>query len=263
MTPQDQENIIAYLRDELSEDQENKFLASLETDKELNQEFLVHKQLFDALGADSWSQSSEDNQEYESLVALAKSDQLQRLKSSLKEAEAAHQLTKDSTTFINWRVWSVAAVLLAVVGIFSVLNSTPDYQELFDQYSDKTSISSVIERGDTMSNLEVQIETAHREKKYLEAISLSQSLDLSQVKNAAIILYMGDSNVRLGQYNDALEIYNYLINSNLLDAPKGLWFKALTYLKMEDITNTKATLQYIVANNLHNAALAKELLTEL
>lgn len=263
MTPQEQQHINAYLRNELSEEQQQEFLASLAKDESLKEAFKLHKQLFESLGEEAWSQASENNQEYEQLVSIAKSEQIQALKSMLANTTVQQKEGASWKVFKNWKVMSAAAVLLALVGIFSVLNSSPNYQDLFDQYWQQTSISSTIERGDLINETAVQIELAHREQDYPQAILLYQSVDVAMVKSAAVFLYAGDSHLQLGAYNKALEVYQNLINSDLLDAPKGYWFKALAYLKMEDIANTRSTLEYIVANNLYNSTLAKELLAQL
>ena len=263
MTEHDQENIIAFLRDELTQSKRQEFLDSLANNQELAQEFELHKSLFHSLGAESWSSATSDNLEFKELVAIAKSEQISQLKQVLQTTASNHKPSSGWALFKNWRVLSAAAVLLALVGIFSIMDSDPNYQELFEQYEQKSTIGSTIERGDNSNNLELEVELAYRKEAYQEVVELSNTLDLENTQNAPIYLFLGDSYTRLGRFDEALNTYDLLIKSDLLDAQKGYWFKGLTYLKMEDVTNTKATLEYIVANKLYNETLAAELLRKI
>jgi len=263
MTLQDQENIIAFLRNELSEFKRQKFLDSLTNNQELAHEFELHKKLFESLGKNTWSEATQNNLDYQELLAIAKSEQISELRHILEATSAKHKMSSNWKVFKKWKLLSVAALTLALVGIFSIFDSNPNYQELFEQYEQKSSVTSTIERGKSQSDIEVQIETAYRKKEYRKAVILTHSLSLDTITNASIFLYLGDSYTKLNEYSKAIHTFDQLIGSNLLDAQKGYWFKALTYLKMEDPSNIRATLEYIIANKLYNDWLAEELLRKI
>jgi tetratricopeptide (TPR) repeat protein len=263
MTEHEQENINAFLRDELTQTKRQEFINSLANNAELAQELELQKRLYDSLGAQSWSSSTSDNLEFKALAAIAKSEQIKQLKQVLETTSLSHKSSSGWSILKNWRVLSAAAVVLAIVGIFSILDTGPNYQELFYEYQQKSSISSTIERGDNNDSIALEIELAYRNKAFARVLELSNVFVLKNTKNASVYLFLGDSYTQLDRFDEALITYDSLIKSDLLDSPKGYWFKALTYLKMKDLTNTKATLEYIVANKLYNDALAAELLRKI
>ncbi|MCH9661213.1 MAG: hypothetical protein K0U54_09910, partial [Bacteroidetes bacterium] len=82
--------------------------------------------------------------------------------------------------------------------------------------------------------------------------------------NDAVYLYSGMSHIALGDFESGHSDFDILIASNSLDASKGLWFKALAYLKANDTHKAKQMLLEILSDSSNfNTTKAQELFEEL
>ena len=69
--------------------------------------------------------------------------------------------------------------------------------------------------------------------------------------------------MKIAKTANAIETFNQLIESKLLDASKGYWYKALAYVKAGDKEQAKALLEKITSDSLYNHQKAEELLDKL
>ena len=66
-----------------------------------------------------------------------------------------------------------------------------------------------------------------------------------------------------GNLENAKTTFDQLIESDLLDASKGYWYKALLFLKKGEEQEAKVILEKIKSESLYNSLKAGELLEEL
>ncbi|WP_290702158.1 tetratricopeptide repeat protein, partial [Lacinutrix sp.] len=77
-------------------------------------------------------------------------------------------------------------------------------------------------------------------------------------------LYLGVSQLELENYTEALKNFQKIIDSKTMDQSKGYWYKALTYLKMDDRENAIKEFEISAYSPKHfNHVEARELLKEL
>lgn len=77
------------------------------------------------------------------------------------------------------------------------------------------------------------------------------------------MIYKGLSEIELSKYLEAEKTFDSLINSDLIDAEKGYWFKSLLYLKNNKILKCKTLLNKIITESLFNKEKAELLLVDL
>lgn len=76
--------------------------------------------------------------------------------------------------------------------------------------------------------------------------------------------YIGMSYLELEQPKEAVVFFDKLYNSDSFDQSKGLWYKCLVYLKINDNVKLKNTLIKIIENPAnYNYNKARELLDDL
>jgi hypothetical protein len=70
--------------------------------------------------------------------------------------------------------------------------------------------------------------------------------------------------MELGEFNEAIKVFNYFESQDYtIYTETALWYKALSYLRNDDLDMAKANLQKIADNENTYATEAKELLKKL
>ena len=138
---------------------------------------------------------------------------------------------------------SIASILFVSLGYWFFGNSSTE--DLYLQYYTQEDLPSVIKRGDDHSLLEQGV-LSFQDEQYRDAISyfnnyIKEQQDIDNV----VYLYSGMSHLLMKHWELALQDFETMAQSNSLDASKGLWFKALVYLKMGDESKAKKQLQQI------------------
>nr|WP_321228174.1 hypothetical protein [uncultured Psychroserpens sp.] len=251
-----------YLQGLLSENEQNSFLERLEFDSNFRDTFKLEEQLFNSLNEDSWSFIEQKNSEVDEYLNLLEEDDLKKLKKTLNRVSEEFKETPKKKT--KYRFYYLAAASIALLISLSIfLNQDASNQELVNDYLDTSRLPSFVSRGE--ASIDDLIEAQH----YFENEDYQRSLDIfttaleTNTTNASIYLYTGISQMRLEKYTAAELTFDKLIQSDLLDAQKGHWYKALLYLKQDKVVESKIMLEKIVANSYYNHSKAKELLEKL
>lgn len=251
-----------FFKGELSADEEKTLLEKRANDLLFNEKFDFEKQLFDNLNDDSWSFiKKNDSKELDAYTRLFQSDETKKLTSILQEVNANYQKINNKKNK-RWFLYASAAVIALLICFYVVLNTSSSPLELYASYLDTSEIPSLIARGD--ENELVNAQRLFEKEMYTEALVLfNEKLSNSDNQYATLALYVGISQMELDQYKDAESTFDTLIASATLDAPKGYWYKALLYLKTNEIEKSTALLRKISSESLYNHAKAKGLLEEL
>ncbi|AUC14252.1 hypothetical protein BTO06_03405 [Tenacibaculum sp. SZ-18] len=254
-----------FLRNELSKEDQNAFLERLESDADFKQHYLLEKQLSEALNEESWSFADQiDNKEFNEYEALFKSDEIQDLKAVIKKA--SHKTNNVGRGRIISFISGFAASVL--IGFFLLKPmfepNVLDTNGLYTEYASLESLPSFVERGtNNFGAILNEGEKLFREKKFRESLAVfNRFLDANKEVSGAYI-YAALAETELKNYDNAIGILNELATSNLIDAEKAYWYKALISLKKNKIDDSKELLEKIIKNNFYKSKEAKELLDKL
>ncbi|MFY0630214.1 MAG: hypothetical protein JXR05_07520 [Flavobacteriaceae bacterium] len=249
-----------FLNGQLSEEEQNSFLERMKNDVEFKEQVTLEKQLVESLNDDSWSFLEEDNNaEVKEYEAILRSKEVQEIKQSIAQAQDIYKQT-ETPKKKNWIGYAIAASVTILVAITIFSNKKKSPQELYASFLQKTDLLALIDRGSSTSLSSAQ--ESFDNKEYEETIRLLSEVTDS-IRNGNVYLYLAISQMELKEYSNAESTLGQLINSNLLDAQKGHWFKSLLYLKSNQTEKLKAELKIIISNSYYKKDDAKELLSKI
>ncbi|WP_299435006.1 hypothetical protein [uncultured Aquimarina sp.] len=267
------DQIDAYLNESMSKDEKLVFEKKMQTNDLLKQEVGLNKSLKTVVKDEGWVLMDPKNvqkDEISSIRSYRRSDEFinaqEAIESSAKKFFDEKYPNKKNK---NWIYYTgvVAAALLA----FVVLRYTggQDTQNLYATYSDWEQLPSLIVQGDDDQEL-AKAELLFEDQKYKEAIIIfntfitENSAEKNIETNPYIFSYLGIAHLELENYQKALEYFERLQQSGMIDYSRAYWYKALLYIKKSDIIKAKEQLRLIVANNKnYNYNEAQELLEKL
>lgn len=261
MSQQDLEYIIAFLRDELDEVQRQDFLTRLDSEANFKALFDLEKQQFDALGDASWPLADSKDETLKMYEQAANSDTIKALNDKLNSRKGRQKKSVPVYKLPLVR-WAAAVVLIALVLASLLLGGKQTPQELYAQYLNLDDIPSLTVRSDQDSTL-VAMEGMFRSGYYGSFINLAREHAELVENNSSLLLYQGLSYLEQQKLDEAISVFDKLIASDLIDAPRGHWFKALAYLKRNQPEKAKEILEYIINNKLFNTSEAEALLKQL
>ena len=163
---------------------------------------------------------------------------------------------------------AVVVVILIVLGVtfffFNIKNTESDlFAEYFEPFSDV-----IVNRNEEESDLLTIGMAAYNYEDYtIAAIRLEQFLNRDDVsednqKNAPI--YIGISNLAIGNEYSAIKKFKAIIEQNNAFVPQAEWYLALAYLKKNDLENCEKQLQNIQTKSQHDySSEASKLLDEM
>ncbi|NQY27907.1 MAG: hypothetical protein HRT69_00375 [Flavobacteriaceae bacterium] len=251
-----------YLDNTLSAQEKEIVVTRMENDPIFKEKVSFEKQLLDTFSKEKWSFIENTNatsvQEYSELFKKEG-----KLKQVLKEAKTNYNAPKKKTNF-NWYLYASAAMIVLLIAIVPFVNKSSSSTELYASYLNTTELPSLSIRGNENKDVRTKAQHLFEQKKYKEALVIFNSeLDLSKKQTATVYLYMGIAQMEINQFEKAVHTFDALINSGLMDAPKGHWYKALLYLKMKKIKDSKVILNSISSKKLYNYQQANDLLKAL
>lgn len=250
-----------YLKGLLSKDEEHSFLERLESDAEFKEQFKLEAQLFNALDEKSWSFIENENAEVKDYKKLLKQDDLQNLKKTLAKTNSEFN-TINSKPSRSLFYYLAAASIVIFFGFQFFFNQNISNQELYNDYVALNDLPSFATRGDDTNNL-VKAQNLFENKKYKDALVIFESLENQTENLGALNIYRGIAQTEIGNYNNAENTFNNLINSNLIDAEKGYWYKALMLVKSDRVEEAKSVLEEIISKSLYKNTEAKALLEKI
>jgi len=240
----DREELInGYFEGSLSDSQLAEFEGLLKTDAEFNTAYEFEKELQLAL-------KKEERKEIKELF------------SSLNQTEE-----KSKGKVISIRPWLVAASIALVVGLGSWLfffnsldiNTNQLYAANFTPYEN---VVHPIERGNQLEDLLNRAFTAYEDEKYDEALRLFKELNVKK-NDAYIDFYEAIVLMQLNKHQEAIPLLKNYIQNNGELKDRAHWYLALTYLKLGDVSNSKAELEKLIELGSFKRTTAKELLEDL
>lgn len=251
-----------YLRDLLDDKQKVDFEERLQTDSEFLKNFELEQALWQSQNDNEWSFTVKKTEEYKDYKSLLEGEDLQNLKENLKQinSDFKFQSNKKSRSRFYYIVAAASIVILIALNLF--LKQDVSNQELVENYLNTNDLPSFVNRGDSTENL-IKAQQLFENENYQQALDLFvASIDTAN-DNPSVYLYTGVSQMKLKDYISAESTFDKLIQSDLLDAEKGYWYKALLYLEQDRVADAKAILNGIISKRLYNYKKAEVLLSEL
>lgn len=253
-----------FLRGDLSSQDKQNVFRRLEKDKAFRAKYELEKQLFDAFNEDHWSQAKPNTPQVDTYREILQDKDIQDLKKTLHQFQQSEQPKPKKDFKLNKTILYVAASVILLLVLFQVfLNQSPSNSELYYQHANLDDLPSFVTRSDSNEDKLIRAEQLFEEKEYKQSISLLEEALVDNKNDSRIYLYLGAALLEMNEFEKAEEVYDQLINSNLLDAQKGYWYKALVYLKMDDLTRANEQLKDIVKNDYYNKIKAEELIEQL
>ena len=251
-----------FLKGALSKAEEEIFLKRMENDTKFKKKVVFEKQLRDSLSEEDWSFAKNKTPDVEAYSEIYKSAEIQQLKHVIRDSNSIYQQPKN-TNSRKWFLYASAAVIALLVYI-SIFKPSTSSQELYATYIEDTNLPSFISREDSNENHLIRAQQFFEDKNYEKALVIfKKKLKNSSKPEAALYLYTGIAQMELDEFETAEKTFDILIHSDLIDASKGIWYKALLYLKTDRIEASKLLLEKISQEKLFNAVKAAELLKKL
>jgi len=231
-----------FLQDKLSKEQKNEVLLRMEKNIDFREKVDFERQLYLNLNDNEWSVSTnhelQEVKEYEKLI---KSESTQELKNTLNAINTEYQENQKKKKSL-W-IYSGVAMVIVLIGLTFFLSPRASSEELYANYVDLSELPSLVDRGNNDQKLLLEAQKLFEEQKYDQSLRiLKKELASTQKSKATIYLYLGISQMELNQFDDAEKTFTTLINSELIDAPKGKWYKALLFIKKKNIAKAKKLL---------------------
>lgn len=224
--------IAAYIAGNLSSEEVDILEKAMANDSELKEEVALERQIYLHLNGKIHNGDSLENEYTQSLRSVMRSHEAKELNTKLLKSRAQYRNKNKKRR--NFKALLAAAVItvLLIAGKGLILTKTQTPGELFDQYYRTEDLPSFRKRGTDKSTLQEAI-TLFNNYEYKEALGLFNTyMDKEEDVSLSIHVYSGISYAALEDEQRANEEFDKLINSKSIDRSKGLWFKALSYLKL-------------------------------
>lgn len=257
------EIIERYLRKEMTDDERTDFEKKIAQDSDLKEQIGIYKALYSIEDTnDEWFETEENTKLLEKEVALFRSKETVQFSENLKKFRDSN--TKKKKPVFHLRLLSTVAAI-AIIAIFIFYPKDVNLSSLYEEYHNWEELPSYISKGDTDKDTYKTLESLFLKKEYQTIVSQTDIIDSSLFEiDQQASLFVGVSHVELNQYEEALKVFDLLIQSNSINAHKGYWYKALTYLKQGNKEKAIDILTIISNNASHyKHGTAKELLEKL
>jgi tetratricopeptide (TPR) repeat protein len=239
--------IESFISNSMSEEEMLLFEKQLENDAELKKEVELAKEMNLFLKGDLINKQSNPPLEKE-LYTFLKSDEATTLKNKLLNVKNDYKNNSLKPKKKNYFLAAVSIAILVMGTLGYLLLNQHNPEKLYQRYYSSNDLPSVIKRDNTQNEL-IQPHLQFKEEKYKTAITYFERYKVNTHKiNEAVFIYEGVAHMKLNNYEKARLEFDNMIQSNSIDSSKGLWFKALLYLKKQDKTKAKIILEKIVAD---------------
>jgi tetratricopeptide (TPR) repeat protein len=235
------ENIDQYLRGELSGEEAAGFEKELESDPLLRDKVDQHRQIIEGLQAGFSRELKEILQDEEKRLSE---------KSSTSKRRPLYPII------------GIAAVVSLIIASYFVLNSSPNTEELFQEYySVYPNIESPVLRSGMQEDNPF---AAYEQANYQVALDRFKALLIDDPQNASLHFYSGICLLELDQPVQAIKEFQsaHQLPDTSFQRPAE-WYEALAHLRNGDLSKAKIKLRNLEGGQDLYASKAKDLLNNL
>ncbi|SEB73337.1 hypothetical protein SAMN04489761_1601 [Tenacibaculum sp. MAR_2009_124] len=253
-----------YLKNELDNKERTVFEERLRTDGEFNEKVNFEKELFNTFNENEWSFHHNNEEDLKDLESYFEKEEVKELQQNIKSSFESIKKKKPTKVRKLYFI-SIAASITVLLGLFLLkpFNTKLNSNALFEYYLPTEELPTFVNRGDNDLEDLVRGENFYRSKNYKRASDTFNTILEKKDASVGAYIYAGLSYAQLGEYEKSEKIFDRLIQSDLIDAEKGYWYKSLVNLKSNNIEKAKEDLRYIITNSLYHKKEAQELLKKL
>jgi len=252
--------IDGYLKNTLDATEKLEFENKLKKDSNLYKEFIIQKDLFNALDENSWAFEDQPNiEEVNTIENYLKSDEAKSIASVISNTNKEYQNSKQRVFKLPRFIYPIAASIVLLLGYFLFFGNSQTTENLYAEYKNWSDLPSLTYRADDDGDRLSKGQEAFKNKQYKEASTIFRNY-LKNNTNPQVTTYLGITHIELEQYDLALKTFDDLLKEQSLDSSKGYWYKTLVYLKLGNKTKALETLNLLLEKESnYNYTLAKAL----
>jgi TolA-binding protein len=158
------------------------------------------------------------------------------------------------------------AVLLAVGGFirYSLFNSGKNYETVFEKYYKVYPVTFQNRGAQDQNSLNSALQ-AYESKDYYKAINLLAEVEKAYPDYSCIAaFYKGLSCIEISDYKNAIQSFNKVISAPYnIYTSNAHWYMALTWMKLNNLSETRTHLKWLIANDRQLGKQAAEMLKEI
>lgn len=255
-----------FIKGELTQEEKEAFLMRLSTDADFKHKVELEKELYASLNDTEWNpiDKKAHAEEIKEYVKAFHAEDVLALKETLKKSNDTYQVNaaqKKQKNVFRYAIIAVSILVLGIGAMWKLQTKTPE--QLYAAYIQINELPSMLTRSNDQNSL-IKAQHVFEKGNYKEAVALFKREEEKYSNYKGIIaIYVGVAQTEMEQYKQAENTFDELIKSELIDATKGYWYKALIYLKQGKIPETQKALKLIIERNYYNANKAQELLDKL
>lgn len=142
---------------------------------------------------------------------------------------------------------SVAACILLM--LFMFWPSTTNFNAIYSEHSSWSELPTFSLKGGILNEQKIEIERTFKLEEFNNVILLSDAIiDSSKIIQPNVLIYKGIAQLELNKFEQAIETFKMLSNSDALDAHKAYWYTALIYAKQGNKEAFIESLEKIASN---------------
>jgi len=161
-----------------------------------------------------------------------------------------------------WLAGSAMAILIAVSSLLLIGSIPPDYLKLYGEYYSPRDVDVQRSNNTDQDDIYAQAMKSYKAKNYFMAYHFFYLLPESEASNESL-LCRGITSMELGNYLEAIEIFNSLEDKDLIFKHEAMWYKSLCFLATGNEKATYYALEEIVNNNGYHKTNALSLMRKL
>ena len=259
--------VASYLNNQMNEAEKTTFEALLKSDAELASFVETFSTLDSVYNEDTWTiKSNASIAEVKALANEFRGDDVVDLSKKIRaiQQHSTQEISNKGTKSYFYYISSAVAIAAVCSLFYFSFTQSITATDAFEQYHDWSTLPSFQTKSAAENNL-AKASKLFNQENYQEALTIFTAYEKeNNTYNPQIQLYIGVSQLELGNYKDAIQTFDQLQNSNTIDAHKAYWYTALTYLKQNDAEKAVKVLNILVQNSdNYNYEKAKKLLNKL
>lgn len=259
-------NIEAYISGAMSEEDAQQFELEIEMKPELREKVALYTSINHHLTETEYDDEIPDSAYKKELDTYLKGEEAEAIKKKLLSVKEAYEATSreekpKSKIRPLYYIMSGAAVIVLLIGLLFIGNSSENLYADYYQSSDLPSFTSRSDQASILSKASIAFKEGNLETSlttFQEYITTTKNVD------PLVYVYTGLIYSEKGNLEKAIAQFDLLERSKSLDRSRALWYKALTYIKFDNASNAKEMLTAILENSKnYKYTEAKELLDKL
>ena len=241
------EQLERYLTQQMSAEEVVAFEEQIDSNADLREFLHLYKSLDTFEDEHDWPHLEIDTEE---IKKIARKFREPDTVAFAQKVQQFHQERNQKSSFARRSLIVMASIAAAfLLFIFQFWPSDITIDSVYDDHSSWDELPSFSVKGDTEDTLKIELENAFQSNNYEKVIVLADSIrSNTQTLVPNVMLYQGIAQLELDRFDEAIQTFTTLSNSNALDAHKGYWYIALVYAKQGNFTKFKPAIKKVASD---------------